>query len=341
MTPLTPGEAPRQPPRAQSAPAAMTIRPAGFGWNAETAPTNAFQPATAPPAAAADAPARARAEADAPARARAEADALAAALAGAGVEVFELDEPGPEPCPDAVFPNNWVSLHHDGTVVLYPMQAPSRRRERRMELLWSLESLGSRSVTRLVDLTHHELRGRYLEGTGSVVFDHVHGVAYAGLSPRTDPTVLAELCDELGYEPCTFDAADASGVPVYHTNVLLSVGARTAIACADAIAPSSRGSVLERLADGRALVTIDRRQMGEFAGNALEFATHAGRAVLALSARAWASLDAAQREALSARVDEVVVVQVPTIEVHGGGSVRCMLAEVFLPRAVARIAESR
>ena len=331
MTPLTPGEAPRQTPRAQSAPAALTIRPASFGWNAETAPTNAFQPAAAPPAAAVDAPARARAE----------ADALAAALAGAGVEVFELDEPGPDPCPDAVFPNNWVSLHHDGTVVLYPMQAPSRRRERRMELLWSLETLGGRSVTRLVDLTHHELRGRYLEGTGSVVFDHVHGVAYAGLSPRTDPTVLAELCDELGYEPCTFDAADASGVPVYHTNVLLSVGARTAIACADAIAPASRGSVLERLADGRALVTIDRRQMGEFAGNALEFATHAGRAVLALSARAWASLDAAQREALSARVDEVVVVQVPTIEVHGGGSVRCMLAEVFLPRAVARIAESR
>ena len=331
MTRLTPGEAPQPPPRAQSAPAALTIRPAHFGWNAETAPTNAFQPAVAPPAAAADAPARARLE----------ADALAAALAEAGVEVFELDEPGPDPCPDAVFPNNWVSLHHDGTVVLYPMQAPSRRRERRLELLWSVEALGGRSVTRLVDLTHHELQGRYLEGTGSVVFDHVHGLAYAGLSPRTDPGVLAELCDELGYQPITFDATDASGVPVYHTNVLLSLGARTAIACAEAIAPASRGAVLERLAEGRALVTIDRRQMGEFAGNALEFATHAGRAVLALSARAWASLGETQREALSSRVDEVVVVQVPTIEVHGGGSVRCMLAEVFLPRAGARTAESR
>ena len=323
MTLLTPAEAPRQPLRVQSAPAALTIRPAHFGWNAETAPTNAFQPAVAPPAAALDASARARAE----------ADSLAAALAMAGVEVFELEEPGPDPCPDAVFPNNWVSMHHDGTVVLYPMQAPSRRRERRMELLVSVESLGGRAVTRLVDLTHHELQGRHLEGTGSVVFDHAQGLAYACLSPRTSIEVLAELCDELGYVPCPFDAADASGVPVYHTNVLLSVGARTAIACADAIAPAHREAVLARVAAGRTLVTIDRRQMAEFAGNALEFATHAGRAVLALSARAWASLDEAQREALSSQVDEVAVVQVPTIEAHGGGSVRCMLAEVFLPRA--------
>jgi hypothetical protein len=326
MTPLTPSETPRHPRRVQSAPAALTIRPAHFGWNAETAPTNAFQPAVAPPAAALDAPARARTE----------ADALAAALAAAGVEVFELDEPGPDPCPDAVFPNNWVSLHHDGTVVLYPMQAPSRRRERRMELLVSVESLGGRAVTRLVDLTHHERHGRFLEGTGSVVFDHAQGLAHACVSPRTSVEVLDELCDELGYEPCPFEACDASGVPVYHTNVLLSVGTRTAIACADAIASGQRDAVLQRLAAGRTLVTIDRRQMAEFAGNALEFATHAGRAVLALSARAWASLDAAQRDALSSQVDEVVVVQVPTIEVHGGGSVRCMLAEVFLPRAAGR-----
>ena len=321
MTALTPAEAARRPGRAPSAPAAMLVRPAHFGWNAETAPTNAFQAATAP------------AEAGVPARARAEADALAAALAAAGVEVFALEEPGPDPCPDAVFPNNWVSLHHDGTVVLYPMQAPSRRRERRMDLLASVETRGGRAVTRLVDLTHHERHGRYLEGTGSVVFDHAGGVAWACRSPRTDETVLAELCDELGYEPCAFDATDASGVAVYHTNVLLSVGARVAVACADAIAPGQRDAVLPRLAAGRTLVTIDRRQMGEFAGNALEFATGAGRSVLALSARAWDSLDAAQRDTLSAQVDEVVAIRVPTIETLGGGSVRCMLAEVFLPLA--------
>ena len=324
MTPSTPADAARHPSRAPSAPAALMVRPAHFGWNAETAPTNAFQPAVAPPAAAADAPARARAE----------ADALAAALAAAGVEVFELDEPGPEPCPDAVFPNNWVSLHHDGTVVLYPMLAPSRRLERRTELLAAVEARGGYAVTRLVDLTHHELSGRYLEGTGSVVFDHASRVAYACRSPRTDAAVLSELCDELGYEPFLFDAVDAGGVPVYHTNVLLSVGARTAVVCAEAIAPAAREPVLARLAaTGRTVVTIDRGQMGEFSGNALEFATRAGRSVLALSARGLAALNDAQRATLSSCVDAVVSVPVPTIETLGGGSVRCMLAEIFLPRA--------
>jgi hypothetical protein len=180
----------RAPPH-QSAGAVLMVRPTAFGWNPETAGSNAFQQ----PGGGVASPDRVRA--------LAEFDALAGALGGAGIRVFALDEPGPSACPDAVFPNNWVSLHHDGTVVLYPMLAPSRRIERRMELITRVEELGGYSVSRLIDLTQHELSGRFLEGTGSVVFDHAARVAYACRSPRTDESVLRELGEELGYQPIT------------------------------------------------------------------------------------------------------------------------------------------
>jgi hypothetical protein len=305
----------------QPADAVLMVRPAAFGWNRETAGSNAFQRQVA-----------GSGTADRE-NALGEFDALAQALGAGGIRVFALDELRPGACPDAVFPNNWVSLHHDGTVVLYPMLAPSRRLERRMELLTELELRGGYAVTRLVDLTYHELSGRYLEGTGSVVFDHAARAAYACRSPRTEESVLGELCEELGYEPVAFDAVDAAGVPVYHTNVLLSIGTRSAILCADAVAAGQRGALLERLqSQGRQVVTIDRRQMAEFAANALELRTAAGAPVLAMSERAWGAFGPAAREILGACVDAVVTAGIPTIEARGGGSVRCMLAEVFLPR---------
>ncbi len=297
------------------------VRPASFGWDADTAASNRFQRLGALPA---DEIRR---------RAVSEFDGVVTKLRAAGVETHAIDEPRAPACPDAVFPNNWVSLHHDGTVVLYPMLAPIRRLERRMELLAELEERGGFTVSRLVDLSHHELSGRFLEGTGSVVFDHVERVAYACLSPRTHAAVLAELCDELGYEPVAFDATDADGVPVYHTNVLLSIGRRTAILCVEAVADSQRGALLERLrASGRRVIAIDRAQMSEFAGNALELAARAGGAVLALSERALGSLGAADLDALQGDAVRIVAAPIPTIEQLGGGSVRCMLAEVFLPR---------
>jgi len=306
----------------QSADAVLMVRPADFGWNPETAGSNAFQRPVA-------APADVGRE-----HALSEFDALVVALGEAGVRVFGLDEPGPSACPDAVFPNNWLSLHHDGTVVVYPMMAPSRRIERRMELIARVEELGGYAATRLLDLSRHEFSGRYLEGTGSVVFDHAGRVAYACRSPRTDESVLRELCEELGYEPVAFDAADATGVPVYHTNVLLSVGTRSAILCADAVAQAGRGPLLERLqAGGRRVVPIDLAQMAEFAGNALELRASWGSSVLAMSERAWRAFGPAERETLRDCVDAVVAAPVPTIEQCGGGSVRCMLAEVFLPRS--------
>ena len=309
------------PPMSQATDAVLMLRPTAFGWNPETAGSNAFQRQDSVPAGLRQA------------RALAEFDGLVAALASAGARVFALDEPGPEACPDAVFPNNWVSLHHDGTVVLYPMMAPSRRRERRLELLARLEDQGGYVVKRLLDMTHHELAGRFLEGTGSVVFDHVARVGYACRSPRTDEAVLRELCEELGYEPVAFDATDESGVPVYHTNVMLSIGTRSAIVCGTAIAGPQRGLLLERLqAGGRRVVTIDHAQMAGFAGNALELRVDSSATLLVLSASAWQVFGSAGREVLLDCVDTVVAAPVPTIEQLGGGSVRCMIAEVFLPQ---------
>ena len=310
----------------QSADAVLMVRPASFGWNPQTGVSNHFQPSQ-PPASASD---------PGGARAIAEFDGLAAALAQAGVEVHALADV-PEPArPDAVFPNNWVSLHADGTVVLYPMLAPNRRGERRLELLQELERRGAFVVTRLLDLTHHELQGRFLEGTGSVVFDHAARVAYACLSPRTDAEVLGELCDELGYQSVAFHAAGPDGTPVYHTNVVLAIGSRCAVICADAVAETERGALLERLAaNGRCVETIGVEQMMNFAGNVLELHSRAGASVLAMSQRAFASLSPASRERLAACVDRIVTAPVTTIEDLGGGSVRCMLAEVFLPRSAA------
>ena len=297
------------------------VRPAAFGWNAETEASNRFQQRGA---------VSSEAVHD---LAVAEFDALVRALREAGVATYALADRSDPVSPDAVFPNNWVSFHADGTVVLYPMLAASRRHERRMDLLAELEERGGFEAERLVDLTHHERSGRYLEGTGSVVFDHVGRVAYACLSPRTDATVLRELCEELAYEPVTFVAADEAGVPVYHTNVVLAIGSRFAIVCADAVADGDRASLLARLGDGgRKVVAIGRRQMSSFAGNALELQSRDGKAVLAMSTRALGSLAPVAREDVRGSVDRVVAVPIPTVEDLGGGSVRCMLAEVFLPR---------
>lgn len=304
----------------QAASAVLMVRPAAFGWNPETVHSNRFQVA-APVA-----------RSSAAQLAVAEFDALATALAQSGVKVHAFADRDDPSCPDAVFPNNWVSLHADGTVVLYPMLAPSRRHERRLDVLVELVQRGGYRIERLLDLTHHELHGRYLEGTGSVVFDHVARLAYACLSPRTDAAVLDELCAEIGYAPVIFAATDRAGVPVYHTNVALSIGTGYALLCADAVPTSQRGALLERLAaHGRRVLMIDHAQMEAFAGNVLELRGAGGPRVLAGSHRAFASLSPTLREVLASCSDRIVTVPVPTIEALGGGSVRCMLAEVFLP----------
>lgn len=300
------------------------VRPAAFGYNAETAVTNRFQH---PPA---------KDGGDAASLALREFDAMVTALRSEGIEVCVAQD-SPKPAkPDAVFPNNWVSFHADGTLVLYPMCASSRRLERRAEIVDEVVRTLGFAVKRTVDLTFHEQHGRYLEGTGSLVLDHRARVAYACRSERTHADVLSEWCEAMAYEPVLFDALDASGVPMYHTNVMLSLGERSAIVGAEAIPVRERGAVLERLAQsGREIIELDQSSLASFAGNMLELASWdeslGDCRVLVMSAAARDGLAPESLERLRALTDEVMVVPVPTIERMGGGSVRCMIAEVFLP----------
>lgn len=306
---------------AQTATRVLMVRPASFGWNPQTGASNRFQREDAQFAV------------NSNQRACAEFDGLVLQLRTAGVDVWVQHDAATPVCPDAVFPNNWMSLHEDGTVVLYPMLARNRRLERRLDAVAALTAARGLRVTRLLDLTHHEADERSLEGTGSIVFDHAHRIAYACLSPRTDRGVLEELCDELGYTPCSFAACDASGVAIYHTNVMLAIGTRFSVVGAEAIERGDRDRVLASLATGgRQLAVIDAAQMAGFAGNVLELRGSDGHSVLALSQCAYDAFGAAGRERLAHCVDRIVAAPIPTIERLGGGSVRCMLAEVFLPQ---------
>src|ERR1700733_111493 len=274
----------------QSARAVLMVRPASFGFNQQTAASNAFQ---RPPASSE--------AAEAQELALAEFDGLAQALQRAGVEVLVAPDPPRRAKPDALFPNNWVSFHFDGTVALYPMLAPNRRCERREDLLDHVVREGGFRIVRTIDLTHRETEGKFLEGTGSVVLDRAHRVAYASLSPRTDLDVLGEFAQLLDYELVTFEARDAAAQPVYHTNVVMAVGAGFAVLCGEAISQAQhREAVLNRLrATGHDIVDVSLRQMQEFAGNLLELEP-AGGPVVALSTTAWRSLEAAQRRILEA-----------------------------------------
>jgi hypothetical protein len=301
--------------------ALLMVRPKAFGYNAETAQTNRFQqPGSA---------------GDVAARAMAEFDAFAAALASEGITICVAEDSAEPRKPDAVFPNNWVSFHADGTVVLYPMQAESRRAERRMEIIDAAVRDTGFTVRRVLDLTSHEKSGRFLEGTGSLVLDHLYRVAYACISPRTDAKVAAEWAAEMGFELELFSASDATGTPIYHTNVVMSIGTRAAIVALDNIASVDRARVAERLsASGREVIAIDPAEMHAFAGNMLEVGSwdeHLGDfRVLVMSRTARQALAPKKLAQLTTAVDSVLAAPIDVIERHGGGSVRCMLAEVFL-----------
>jgi hypothetical protein len=305
----------------QSAGAVLMVRPASFGFNVETAASNAFQH-------------RSKSHPDSGMQSVVlqEFDALAAALDNAGVEVLiAADSPEP-PKPDAIFPNNWVSFHKDGTVALYPMLAPNRRSERREEILEQVVRQGGFHVTRTVDLSHREAEDKYLEGTGSVVLDRAHRVAYACTSPRTDLDVLGEFAQQLDYDLMTFDGLDGAGRAIYHTNVLMAIGAGFAVVCGASIErPAHRAAVFSKLeTTGHDVIDISLQQMTRFAGNLLELSGPRG-GLIALSTTALGSLDAAQRRRLEFQA-ALLPVSIPTVERLGGGGVRCMLAEIHLPK---------
>ena len=317
---MNPPVAPAREP--QSAGAVLMVRPARFAFNPQTAASNAFQSSSHQ---AGDSTAAAES-------ARREFDGLAAKLDRAGVAVVAAEDTPSPVKPDAVFPNNWVSFHRDGTVVLYPMLAVNRRWERREELVQQVTRDGGFRITQTVDLSYRENEGKFLEGTGSLVLDRAERVAYAALSPRTDLDVLGEFAQQLDYDLVTFEAFDARGKPVYHTNVLMAVGSRFAVLCGEAITDRGhRGAVTEKLrATGHAVLEISMSQMSRFAGNILEL-TAASGAIIAMSTTAWSSFDPGQRRILEGH-GSVVAADIPVIEELGGGGVRCMLAEIHLPK---------
>jgi hypothetical protein len=305
---------------AQAAGRVLLVRPATFGWNAQTASSNVFQAAAAAP------------NHEVATRAQLEFDALRLALEAAGVQCcVAVDSPWPTR-PDAVFPNNWCSWHADGTLVLYPLLAASRRPERCEEIVAAVVEATGFTIRRRLDYSQREHRGQFLEGTGSLVLDRVHRVAYGCRSPRTNEALLREWCAAMDYDPVVFDALDAGGQPYYHTNVMLWIGTHCAMGCFAAIVPAQREAVYARLTIGRELIAIDRRAVRAFAGNMIELSgrdAH-GRTepLLLMSAAAEAGLDAPQRTRLRSWYAQQCVVAVPTIERVGGGSVRCMVAEV-------------
>ena len=303
----------------QSTNAIVMIRPHRFHPNPETAADNAFQQAIA--------------EGEMPAvstAAQREFDDAVETLRAAGVTVHVVDDTATPEKPDAVFPNNWFSTHHDGRIALYPMYSAARRRERRHDLIDELRK--NYRITDVVDYSLCEEQGQCLEGTGSLVLDHVNKIAYASLSHRTHPEVLKRFCDDFGYEPVTFRSQSADGRPVYHTNVVMCVGTDFAIFGTGMIPDEADRVGVQNLleATSKEVIDVTPAQISEFAGNAIELHDEAGKKLLVLSARAAASLTNAQRVTIE-RYARLVPLSLPTIEL-AGGSARCMIATVHLPR---------
>jgi hypothetical protein len=273
----------------------LMIRPVNFGFNAETAVNNAFQSAGN--------------DAGAQEKALQEFDAFVQVLQQNGVDVTVVEDTALPHTPDSIFPNNWISFHDDSTIVLYPMYASNRRLERKPGVLEAVKN--KFSIQNTIDLSGHEAENVFLEGTGSMVLDRQNKIAYACLSPRTDYFVLTEFCEKMGYTAESFDAIDQNGQAIYHTNVMMCVSA--------AITTS-----------GKTIIPISCEQMNHFAGNMLQVSNNKGVPLLVMSSQAYHSLTKDQVAQLE-HFNPIIHSPLTTIETNGGGSARCMMAEIHLP----------
>lgn len=297
----------------------LMVRPVRFTYNAQTALTNAFQN---------------KASADTEQTqnlALAEFEGFVKILKDNGVEVIQVfDTPEPHK-PDSIFPNNWVSFHEDGTVVLYPMLTENRRWERRRSIL---ELIGTGfQINNEIDLSHYEAENKFLEGTGSMVLDRENKICYACLSPRTHIEVLEDFAQKLGYRTVTFTSLDANGKEVYHTNVMMCVARKYVVICLESIKDEKEceNVIFTIHQSGKEIVPISLAQMNQFAGNMLELHNAQGESLLVMSEQAYKSLDQKQIEQIQ-QYSKMVYAPLYTIETNGGGSARCMLAEVHLPK---------
>ncbi|MBV8391267.1 MAG: amidinotransferase [Mucilaginibacter sp.] len=293
------------------------IRPVNFVFNEQTAGSNAFQNRNAEQQRVQD-------------KALEEFDRFVNVLRENGVEVIVIDDTAEPHTPDSIFPNNWVSFHSDGTVFLYPMMAENRRLERREDIIMQLED--EFKIKHVIDLSHFEHENKFLEGTGSMVLDRENKIAYACLSPRTDKEVLEEFCKDSGYKPVLFHSVDQNNMDIYHTNVLMCIGSSYAVICLDSIKDEAeKQHVIHSLrSTQKQIVDISFDQMNHFAGNMLEVENKSGESLIVMSKSAWDSLNYEQKGILSS-FSKPVYSDISTIENNGGGSARCMMAEVHLP----------
>ena len=302
---------------AQSTNSVLMVRPCCFYPNPETAADNAFQR-----------------DSDCGSNAltllaRNEFDAAVETLRAAGVNVHVFEDTTDPEKPDAVFPNNWISTHHDGRIALFPMYSALRRRERRQDIV---EELRKRyQVTEVIHYSWFEDEGCCLEGTGSLVLDHLNKIAYVSLSNRSNPKVIQRFADDFSYQPVTFTSIGPNGEPIYHTNVMMCIGTAFAMVGLEMIGnKAERQQVRARLEKtGKEIVELSADQIANFAGNAVELNDKDGAKLLVLSSRAARALTDEQRERLG-RYARLVPVELPTIEL-GGGSARCMMATIHLP----------
>ena len=303
----------------QAPSAVLMVRPKAFGFNQQTSATNAFQK---------------NIEADVQSvrdQALLEFDKMVDMLRSNDIEVIVVEDTALPEKPDAIFPNNWISFHLDGTLVLYPMLAENRRTERNNPVIAAIEK--EYVISKTLDLTSFENQNKFLEGTGSVVFDYVNKIAYASRSSRTDEEVLQQLSEKLGFTTIVFDAVAEQGEVIYHTNVVMCIGTYFVIICLDAINnDEDQEKLLESFSHtNHKVIAISYEQMNLFAGNMMEVNAQSGEPIVLLSQKAFLSLLPGQLDALS-KFAEPLPVNIPTIESYGGGSVRCMVAGIFNPK---------
>jgi len=307
----------------QAASTLLMIEPIAFAFNYQTAENNYFQQlANSSPSVVQE-------------KAHQEFQQMVTILQNKGIDLIVITDTLEPHTPDSIFPNNWISFHENGNVVLYPMFAPNRRAERRYKILKQIEKDGF-AIHDILDYAPFEHEGVFLEGTGSMVLDRVNRIAYAALSERTHLSLFLQFCRELDFAPCSFHAFHTVGtkrLPIYHTNVMMSVGDRYAVVCLDSIDDETeKQTVVQSIRDsGKEIIEITETQMNHFAGNMLQVENREGKKIAAMSETACQSLTEKQIEQLST-FNEIVAIPVPIIEKAGGGSVRCMLAEIFLQK---------
>ena len=297
----------------------LMVRPANFGFNEETAASNAFQSKVDE-----------LSDTTASQKALQEFDTFVAKLRSKGVNVIVIEDTPVPVKPDAVFPNNWVTFHQDGTVITYPMLSKTRRQERREDVLDELMS--DFFIGKKIELESYEEDGIILEGTGSLILDRPNRLAYACLSPRTSNDLLNRFCEIAGFKPVAFHAVDGSGLEIYHTNVMMALGETFVVICMDTVRDQEERKLLlsKFKQTKKEVIEISLDQMMHFAGNMLQVRNNKGDTFLVMSEQAYRSLNDVQISKIESHT-EILYAAIPTIETLGGGSVRCMMAEVFLP----------